>query len=187
MIYSLTGTIIDRDEDKVAIETGNIGYEVFVSKPMEYILDSHMTLFTYEVITQDDHYLVGFPTKLEKTAFGMLISVKGIGPKTAIAALGATTPEELFQAIEANNVSYLKKLPGIGPKAASQIILDLQGKLVSTRPASNLESYQEARLALKQLGFKAKEIDDVLAVVAKPNQSVEETITLCLRKLRKSS
>ena len=186
MIYSLTGTIIDRDKEKVAIETGNIGYEVFVSKPLEYFLDSHMTLYTYEVITQDDHYLVGFPTKREKEMFGMLISVKGIGPKTAITALGGTSVDELLQAIQSNNVSYLKKLPGIGPKAASQIILDLQGKLVTTSPKSNLQAYEEARLALKQLGFKVKEIDDALSAVAKPDQSVEETITLCLRKLRKS-
>ena len=186
MIYSLTGTIIDRDAEKVAIETGNIGYEVFVSKPLEYVIDSQMTLYTYEVITQDDHYLVGFPTKKEKIAFSMLLTVKGIGPKTAISALGGTNPDELYNAIESSNVAFLKKLPGIGPKAASQIILDLKGKLISAQEAKKTDTYQEARLALKQLGFKAKEIDDVLEAVAKPDQSVEETIKLCLRKLRNS-
>ena len=83
MIYSLTGTIIDRDNEKVAIQTLGIGYEVFVSKPMEYELGAELTLYTYEVLSQDDHYLVGFLSKEEKRAFSSLISVKGIGPKTA--------------------------------------------------------------------------------------------------------
>jgi len=184
MIYSLTGTIIDRDNEKVAIQTLGIGYEVFVSRPLEYVLGAECTLYTYEVLTQDDHYLVGFLSKEEKRAFSSLISVKGIGPKTAISALSKTTPLELIEAIEANNVAYLKKLPGIGPKAASQIILDLQGKLVSNKLDSDIAAYAEARLALKQLGFKVKDIDDAVAAVAKPGQTTEETITLCLRKLR---
>ena len=187
MIYSLKGKVVDRDEEKIALDLGNIAYEVFVAKPFEMPLDADIKLYTYEVLTQDDHYLVGFVTKMEKLAFSSLISVKGIGPKTAISALSKTTPEELFEAIEANNISYLKKLPGIGPKAASQIILDLQGKLVSHKQNSDLESFKEARLALKQLGFKVKEIDDVLAIVGKPNQTPEETITLALRKLRKAN
>ena len=186
MIYSLTGTIIDRDEEKIAIETGNIGYEVFVSKPFSYELGSHVRIYTYEVLTQDDHYLVGFLTKEEKEAFSSLLNVKGIGPKTAISALSKTTPDELIAAIESHNISYLKKLPGIGPKAASQIILDLQGKLVSAKPNMGKQDFEEARLALRQLGFKAKDIDDALAAVGKKGQPTEETVKLALLKLRKN-
>ena len=70
-----------------------------MSRPAEWHVGQNTTIYTYEVYSQDDHYLVGFTNKLEKEAFGSLIQVKGIGPKTAITALSATTPDELFKAI----------------------------------------------------------------------------------------
>lgn len=185
MIYSLSGKIIDIEKDKVAISLGNIAYELFVSRPNDFSLGEEATLFTYEVLTQDDHYLVGFASKLEKEAFGSLIQVKGIGPKTAIAALAATNPDDLFLAIQANNTSYLKKLPGIGPKAAAQIILDLKGKLVEADSKGNPTQYDEVREALKNLGYKVKEIDSVLSSISEPNADNQTILRLALRKLAK--
>ena len=109
MIYSLKGTIEEVTKETVAIELGNMAYEVFVSRPSDYTLGQEAKLYTHEVITQDDHYLVGFSTKIEKEAFLSLLSVKGIGPKTAINALSKATPDDLFLAIESSNTSYLKK------------------------------------------------------------------------------
>jgi len=191
MIYSLHGKIVARSKDTIAIDIGSIGYEVFVARPEDFMLGDEKLIYTCEIMTQDDHYLVGFATLLEKAAFQSLVSVKGIGPKTALSALSKADPEGLFQAISNNNVAYLKKLPGIGPKAAAQIVLDLRGKIAEPESAPGKkapkgEAYEEAAAALKSLGFKAKDIDDALATVDLPKSATtQEVLKLALRKLRK--
>lgn len=185
MIYCLIGKIIALMDDSAAIICNGVGYEVLLSHPGRLTLNEESTLYTYEVFGQDEHYLVGFQSLKEKEAFSSLIQVKGIGPKTALGALRAATPEELYVAIEANNTSYLKKLPGIGPKAAAQIILDLKGKLVKTDEKGNPKQYEEVTMALKQLGFKAKEIDDALSSINEPDLDNQKLLKLALHKLRK--
>mgnify|MGYP002515608920 CR=1 FL=1 len=143
-------------DDSIAVDVNGIAFELFVARPLEWHVGEESIVYSYEVYNENDHYLVGFSTKMEKDAFKSLIQVKGIGPKTAINALSATTPDELFRAISASNTSYLKKLPGIGPKAASQIILDLKGKLATTsNKNTHDERYEDVRAALKSMGFKA--------------------------------
>ena len=114
--------------------------------------------------------------------FLSLIKVKGLGPKTALNALSGTTPSELIAAISSNNVAYLKKLPGLGAKAAGQIILDLKGELTGGK--GNPKQYEEVYESLKALGFKGAAIDRVLATINEPNASTEEIIKIALRKLR---
>ena len=87
MIYSIKGKVVERNESSVAIDLGNIAYEVFVPRPAIFIVGQESLVYTYEVLTQDDHYLVGFDSKKEKDAFLLLVSVKGIGPKTALSTL----------------------------------------------------------------------------------------------------
>ena len=186
MIYSLNGIIVERGKDMVAIDIGAIAYEVFVPRPEEFLSGEKALIYIHEVLTQDDHYLAGFKTKLEKEAFRSLIQVKGIGPKTALSALSGTTPEELFAAISSSDAKALKKLPGIGPKAASQIILDLQGKLVQDEtPKGSKDDYPIVRMGLKSMGFKAKEIDDAIATLPSDKLPDQEALRLALRSLRK--
>ncbi len=187
MIYSLRGKIVDKSKETIAVDIGNIAYEVFITRIEDFRLNEDVYIYTYEVLSQDDHYLVGFTSKLEKSAFISLISVKGIGPRTALSALSSTNPEDLFRAIQSENTSYLKKLPGIGPKAAAQIVLDLKGKLVEMDEKGAPTSYEEVRLALKQLGFKVKEIDDVLSSINEPGLENDAVLRLALQKLRKKS
>ncbi|HBM70077.1 MAG TPA: Holliday junction branch migration protein RuvA [Firmicutes bacterium] len=186
MIYSLTGQIVEVTSKSVAIEVNGVGYEINVSRPEDFALFKECKVFTHEIITQDDHYLVGFVSKLEKDAFLSLIQVKGIGPKTALSALSKTNPTDLFLAISSNDVGYLKKLPGIGPKAASQIILDLKGKLIENNKKGNSSSsdYEEVRGALSSLGFKSKEIDDALSKLDR-GLSTQDALRLALKGLRK--
>ena len=185
MIYSLKGIITEVKKDRVVVDLGSIAYEVLIARSGDFALGQEAKVFTYEVLTQDDHYLAGFLDKNEKEAFCSLIEVKGIGPKTALSALGATRPEELFAAIEANNTAFLKKLPGIGPKAAAQIILDLKGKLVKTDTKGHPEAYEEVASGLKGLGFKKSEIDKALASINEPNLPTAEVLRIALQKLRK--
>ena len=185
MIYSLKGVISGLTKDKAVIDLGSIAYEVLIARSEDFKLGEETKVYTYEVLTQDDHYLVGFLDKMEKEAFCSLIEVKGIGPKTALSALGATHPEELFAAIEANNTAFLKKLPGIGPKAAAQIILDLKGKLVKTDSKGHPEAYEEVASALKSLGFKKAEIDSALSSINEPDLDNASILRLALKQLRK--
>lgn len=185
MIYSLRGTIVNRTKDQIAIDLGNIAYELFVPHPEDYILAQEYLVYVVEVLTQDDHYLAGFSSREEKEAFVALTGVRGIGPKTAISALSATTPEELFNAVANSDAKYLKKLPGIGPKAASQIILDLQGKLVQEEPKIKKDDrYPGVRAALKSLGFKVKETDDAISALP-DGLDDNNALRTALRSLRK--
>ncbi|MBO4540818.1 MAG: Holliday junction branch migration protein RuvA [Bacilli bacterium] len=185
MIYSLQGTILAIEKESIVIDVHDVGYEVLSSHPEKYNLGEKAFIYTYEVMSEDDHYLVGFSSKLEKEAFHALIQVKGIGPKTALGALSSSEPEEFFKAIQSNNTAYLKKLPGIGPKAAAQIILDLKGKLVESDAKGNPTQYDEVRQALKQMGFKAKAVDDVLSTINSPGASNQEILRLALKALGK--
>lgn len=186
MFYSFTGPISYNDEKGViAIDVGPIAYELLVAHPESFPLGSEKRVYVYEVYGEDEHYLVGFPTTLEKEAFLSLIAVKGIGPKTALGALSATSPEDLFKAIAASNVPFLKKLPGIGPKAAAQIILDLKGKLAEGSPSKQGEKrYEEVASALKELGFKTKDIDAALSSINDPSLTDQELLREALRTLR---
>ena len=184
MYFSFNGPISYIGDDYVVVEVNDIGYQVFVSHIEDYKLGEVTKIYLYNVVREDEQYLAGFKSIREKEAFVSLISVKGIGPRTALNALSATSAEDLFNAIAANNVTYLKKLPGIGGKAAAQIILDLKGQL-ATGSEANPDQYDEVREALKSLGFKVKVIDDTLAQISIPNATNEEILRAALKKLRK--
>jgi len=184
MYFSFKGPISYIGDDYVVVEVNDIGYQVYVSHKEDYVLGEVTKIFLYNVVREDEQYLAGFSSIREKEAFVSLISVKGIGPRTALNALSATTADDLFNAIAANNVTYLKKLPGIGGKAAAQIILDLKGQL-ATGSEANPDQYDEVREALKSLGFKVKLIDDTLAQISIPNATNEEILRAALKKLRK--
>lgn len=183
MFYSLNGKITFKGENYVVVDVRDVGYQVFVSHSSDYEVGQEIFLFTHYVVREDDQFLIGFSSRLEKDAFESLINVKGLGPKTAINALSATTPEMLMKAIASNNVTYLKRLPGIGAKAAAQIILDLKGQITGEKGDPN--RYEDVISALKQLGFKNAQIDRVLSDINEENATMEEILAIALKKLRK--
>ena len=184
MIYFLKGKVALVDGDTVIIDVNNVGYQVLVSHIDDYEVGDEVLVYTYNVVREDEQYLVGFSSLDEKSVFLSLIKVQGLGPRTAIGALSSTTPQQVVQAIASNNVAYLKKLPGIGAKAAAQIILDLKGQLTGgTKGDPGV--YEEVYDALKGLGFKGVAIDRVLATINEPDATSEEVLRLALNKLRK--
>jgi len=185
MIYAIEGTIQEIQPNFVAIGTGAITYQVYIARPDQYVIGEKVTLFTHQVVREDEIYLVGFRKKEERDIFLKLITVKGIGPRTALGAMTMTTAADLVTAISANNVTYLKKLPGIGAKAAAQIILDLKGQL-TTGAKGDPHQYEDVREGLKQLGFRVAEIDNVLAQINIVNGSSEDILREALAKLRKT-
>lgn len=182
MIYFLKGQVAHIDGDTIIIDVRDVGYQVLVSHIEEYEVGEEVYIYTHEVVREDDQYLVGFKSLEEKAVFLSLIKVKGLGPKSAIGALSATSPQQVINAIASNNVAYLKKLPGIGAKAAAQIILDLKGELTGSKGDPGV--YEEVYDALKELGFKGAAIDRVLATINEPNASSEDILRMALTKLR---
>ena len=184
MIYFLKGRVALKDKDTVVIDVNNVGYQVLVSHIDDYEIGEEVLVYTYNVVREDEQYLVGFSSLDEKSVFLSLIKVKGLGPRTAIGALSSTTPSEVVNAIASNNVAYLKKLPGIGAKAAAQIILDLKGELTGGSKGDP-GVYEDVYDALKAMGFKGAAIDRVLATINEPGASSEDILRIALGKLRK--
>jgi len=184
MIYFLKGKVALKDGDSLVIDVRDVGYQVLVSHIDDYEIGDEVLIYTYNVVREDEQYLVGFSSLDEKSVFLSLIKVKGLGPKSAIGALSSTTPQEVVNAIASNNVAYLKKLPGIGAKAAAQIILDLKGELTGGSKGDP-GVYEEVYEALKGLGFKGAAIDRVLATINEPDATAEDVLRLALNKLRK--
>lgn len=183
MIYFLRGVIHQVDNDSVVIDVNDVGYQVLVSHVANYEVGQKVLLYTYNVVREDENYLIGFSDIEERNVFLSLIKVKGLGPKTVIGALSATTPQDVINAISSNNVAFLKKLPGLGAKAAGQIILDLKGELTGSK--GNPKQYEEVYDALKSLGFKGAAIDRVLATINEPNATTEDVLRIALSRLRK--
>lgn len=154
-----------------------MGYRVYISNPHGVQLNTEVTLFTYMHVREDALTLFGFTTMEEHDLFLRLISVKGVGPKTALQMLGVCPAKQMIMAIETNDVKTLKTLPGIGAKTASQIVLDLKGKLVEEAVEFETEENSElldALEALKALGYKSAEINSIKKELATLEQKTTD-------------
>lgn len=162
-MYSyIKGIVVDLQSDHIVVENNGIGYLIYVSNPYAYTKGKEAIVYLYQQVKEDGIFLFGFQTGEQKELFLKLIMVKGIGCKTANTMLASGDVSSIVTAIETANVAYLKKIPGIGPKAAQQIILDLQGKIVGSKQVSNQE-LEEAGEVLIALGYKKGEVDRALA------------------------
>ena len=185
MYNYILGMVTDIEGTYVVVEAGGIGYQVYTPNPYSFDLNTTYKVYIYQYIREDENRLYGFKSKEEKEMFLKLISVKGLGPKMALPILATGSISGIMDAIERENILYLKKFPKIGDKVAKQMILDLKGKIsISGVEASNSSSYEELIEVLKGLGYKEKEIK---AVVVKVNQelSLEEQVKEALKLLLK--
>ena len=142
MIGYIKGSLEAKTGEYVILETGGIGYKVFMSSPsMERLgeMGKMVKVFTYMRVREDDVSLYGFCTNEELRMFELLLSVSGIGAKSAISILSAITPSSFALAVISNDLAKLKKLPGVGAKSAQRIILELQDKLKTEEAISKGE------------------------------------------------
>ena len=183
MFEFMNGIIDSIESGYIVILVNNIGYKIYVPDPYSYRINEEYRVYLYEHIREDEDSLFGFKTKEERDFFLKLINVKGLGPKMALPMLAASSLDGIIDAIERENILYLKKFPKIGDKVARQIILDLKGKLVS-KENSTQESSDELVEALKALGYKSQDINKVVKNVPS-NLSIEEKIKEALKLLLK--
>lgn len=173
MMYGyIKGVVTKVTPKNIIVENQGIGYLLIVSNPYNFSLNKEYKVYVYQYVREDIIDLYGFISEDEKDLFLKLISVSGIGPKSALSILATGTVSEIVRAIEARNDAYLRKFPGIGAKASQQIILDLQGKLNLGEELviknTKLEDVEQALLAL---GYNKKEIAKVLP---KLDQTLDE-------------
>lgn len=182
----------------VVVDVNGVGYEIQTPNSYRFqkYLDKEVQIFTSLIVREDAQLLYGFINEEEKDMFLSLIKVTGIGPKSALAILATSTPNEVKQAIENENDTYLTKFPGIGKKTARQIVLDLKGKVQITEENSdtllnvmndsnaNESMIKEAMLALEALGYSKRELSKVEKALKQSNMdSVDEAVKIGLQTL----
>ena len=181
MIGFLTGTVHAFGLDYVLLDVNNVGYRINFYHPEALSVGKSMTIYTYQNVREDEISLFGFLSLAEYDLFVKLISVKGLGPKIASNILSRSTVDTIISAIENGDVEFMNAMPGIGKKTASQIILDLKGKLVDVEVDE--ESMKDVSDALKSLGYRPQEIKAVLKKLVNEKGSTDELIKKALNML----
>ncbi|MGJ0456757.1 Holliday junction branch migration protein RuvA [Aliarcobacter cryaerophilus] len=185
MIVGLIGKVVKKEPTSLQLNVGGVIYEVFVSlNCSSKIISDEITLEITEIIREDTHNLYGFLDSNEKKLFDTVIKINGVGPKVALAICSTFTPSSFAQIVTSNDVNMLKRVPGIGPKGASRILVELSGFIVdgaSSDEATNINI--EASLALESLGFKK----DIVTTILKSctSTTTSELVREALRKLQK--
>lgn len=203
MLAYIKGILEIKTKGYVVLETGGIGYKIFMSESSIGKLGaigSAVQIHTYMRVREDDISLFGFLTNEELRMFEFLLSVSGIGAKGALTILSNITPSQFALAVITNEVGILKKLPGIGPKTAQRVILELKDKIkndqdtVMTEGEENIslqeinledEKISEAISALQVLGYSRKEIIQAIQKIDMKNLTIEEIIKKGLVNLAK--
>lgn len=182
MFDYIKGTVTKTVANYCVIECAGVGYKIYTPNPYKFKEGEISTAYVYNHIREDENSLYGFISEEERDLFLKLINVKGLGPKMAMPILATGSISGIIDAIDRENVLYLKKFPKIGEKVARQIILDLKGKLVMTE--TNSSSSDELVLALESLGYKQSDIKNVVIKVDQ-TLNIEAQIKEALKLLMK--
>ena len=197
MIAYIRGKLVIKLEESVIIDVNGIGYSVYMPKNAIDALpevNTEVKVYTYLRVREDEVSLFGFNTNEELHMFELLISVGGIGAKSAIGILSNIKPSRFALAVITNDVNTLKKLQGIGPKTAQRIILELKDKIkteeamatkeeISKSNALQEKDFSELTQALQVLGYRRYEIEKILPNIKEEN--LEDQIKEALMYLSK--
>ncbi|MFW6109900.1 MAG: Holliday junction branch migration protein RuvA [Patescibacteria group bacterium] len=186
MIGYLSGKVIHKDTEKIIVSNNGIGYEVRVSARYsnQITSDEDVSLFVHTYVREDAIALYGFENIPSRDIFRSLISVSGVGPKTALGVLSKTSPEKIRTAVSNAETGIFTAISGIGKKTAGRIILDLQTVLGEEKELdfSGQPEKEDALEALENLGYSKKEAAAALEPVD-ADLSSEEQIKKALQNL----
>jgi holliday junction DNA helicase RuvA len=196
MIGRLRGELIKKLPNLAMVECGGVGYVCSISLGTYGALPElgeQVVIHVETLLRENDLSLLGFATVQEREAYRLLIKVDGIGPKLALAALGALPLEELIQAIRGRDVKTLTRIPGIGKKTAEKLCFELSEKLgglagldglgISTAPQDAWES--DLRSALTNLGFREDAVIPIVIELKSQKPPLPEAIRLALKALQR--
>ncbi|MBC1484785.1 Holliday junction branch migration protein RuvA [Listeria seeligeri] len=197
----IKGIITTITPEYIVVETGQIGYQIITGNPFSFqrLEGTDAQVFLYQHVREDNISLFGFQTTEERYLFKKLLSVSGIGPKSALAIIASGDVVPLITAIESEDDVYLTKFPSVGKKTARQIILDLKGKLadvatneiIYNAPENDIvaglsPALEEAVLALEALGYSTRELKKIIPKLAKEADLTSDAyIKLALRLMTK--
>lgn len=179
----------------IVVDVHGVGYQVVFANPyrLQDSLKKQIKVLVQQVVREDSITLYGFISSEERQLFQRLISVSGIGPKSAMSILANDDTEGFVNAVESGNVTYLTKFPGVGKKTAQQIILDLKGKFEAVPEettkavvSTNQATLEEAKEALLGLGYSAKEITKIWkSLEAAAPSTTQEALKVAFKLLMK--
>ncbi len=204
MFYYIKGKLVLNEFSQVVIDVAGVAYSMTVSANTQTAVSSRsfngeaeVTLYTHLSVREDGMELFGFHDLSELDMFKLLISVSGIGPKAAMSILSHMTPDSIAYAIFSDDKKTISKAPGVGPKTAARIILELKDKLkghTAEAPSNDFviadvkvsnSKYSEAIDALTVLGFHRAAAEEVLRTIDVANTELEDIIREALKKLMK--
>ena len=198
MFAYIKGSLEEKSNGYVVIDVGGIGYKVFMSDVAIQNIGEKgniVKVHTYYYVREDNISLYGFISKEELTMFELLLSVSGIGAKSAITMLSNIAPSSFALAVISNDIKQLTKIPGIGLKTAQRIVLELKDKLKTDTAISKTEETivamkqdnvsDDAIAALQMLGYNRKEIDKVFEKIDTSALGTEDIIRVALKYLGK--
>lgn len=190
MFAYIKGSLEMKFKNYIVIDAGGLGYKIFMPENSINSLGEIgeiIKVFTYYRVREDDISIFGFKTQEELRMFELLLSVSGVGAKSALAMLSCIEPSEFAIAVISNNVKLLTQIPGIGTKSAQRIILELKDKLKAEQNEEQIEeskiksakineNVQEAISGLMVLGYSRKDIEKAFEHLAVETLSVEDLI-----------
>lgn len=187
MIASLEGIVTENNNDNIVLSVSGIGFKVYVSPKVTAKLELHKVaaLFTYLVVRDDGLTLFGFETQQEKEMFTMLLSVSGVGPRTAMQLVATTPIDQIKLAVINEQPELLGKVTGLGKKTAQSIVVHLQGKIKGDKPfekgfSSSIDS--DVLAALTSLGYSLIEAQSAIQMIpAGTPDDLESRVRIALK------
>ncbi len=185
MIGFLTGKIHSTNERSCILLVNGVGYRVLspLSTLMQLKDGDTSSFFIHTHVREDQLSLYGFTTQEELSLFEKLISVSGIGPRSALAMLSTHSPKSLAGAIENSDAEALSHTPGVGKRTAEKIIIELKGKLTHLISGDKEDNTFEVRLALEALGYNPKEIHNAISKLNTKDKTTNQLIKESLQQL----
>lgn len=191
MIGRIHGTLLEKNPPHILVDCHGVGYEIDVPMSTLYNLPAvgaSVTLLTQFIVREDAQLLFGFGTSEERQAFRELVKISGIGARTALSVLSGMSVQELAQAVTLQDVARMRRVPGIGPKTAERLLLELKGKLGADlgkgASASTTHAVADVMQALIALGYNEKEAAAACKALA-ADVSVNDGIKQALKLLAK--
>ena len=205
MIGRLQGTILEKQPPDLLIDVGGVGYEVQLPLTSFYQLPApgaEAVIYTHFVVREDAQLLYGFSSVAERSLFRQLIKANGIGPKMALTILSGLTASQFVRCVQANDISTLVKLPGVGKKTAERLLVEMRDRLKDWGIAPNTpvtdglvlqddeaifspeqSAEQDAASALVSLGYSQLQADKAVQKVKQSGMSSEQLIKAALRSM----
>ena len=190
MIACLSGTVRHKGLNALVVDVSGVGYKVLVTTEtaLEVAPSSPIFLWTHLVVRETSLELFGFLDKETLDTFELLITISGIGPKSALSILNVATPSMLRQAVASGDTTYLTRVSGIGKKNAEKIVLELKDKLKITKEDASTSSAQvraegDALEALVSLGYNERDAREALKRVPKETKGAGERVKAALKVL----